>query len=191
MNSARKAGDLSYSVGAVDPEIDGYNGKTWNSHGAALDESGGSPSSSWGVRASQVGGPRESTRGMGNTTTQTERGYDNPEWNVAPGLRISQRQKLQKGDLATGGEITHIGDGANVSPRMQKWLAAGGRAILGTVIPGASVGFTAARQLWPDRNPAENTAWETFIGRKPITLEGPMTQDQLPSRLRRRNRDNG
>jgi len=71
--AARKEG-INYAVGQVDPELEGYNGKVWNSRGAALDESGNIPSP-WGTRAQAAGGPREQTRGMGSTSTQTERGY--------------------------------------------------------------------------------------------------------------------
>lgn len=183
MEQARRSGDLSYSVGKVDPEIDGHTGKGWSNDFGSAPLSAGFG----GTSAAEVGGIRESTRGMGNTTTQTERGYDHPVYNVAPGLNLSQAEPLQRGDLATGGGITHIGDGAEVSPQMRRWLAAGGRAILGSLVPGASAGFMAARQFMPDQNPFQNTTAEEFIGRKPV--EGPVAPDRLPYRVRRQNRN--
>jgi len=45
---------------------------------------------------------------MGNTTTQTERGYDNrtPIAGAGDGFSVSQVTPIQHGDLATGGEYS-------------------------------------------------------------------------------------
>lgn len=181
--AARKAG-LFYTKGAVDDE---YEADPWNTRGGSAALEGAASGGYGGVPAFQLGGPREATRGMGNTTTQTERGYDNPEWNVATGLRISQRTPLQNGDLATGGQVTHIGDGANVPPWLQRALATGLRTAIGSVVPGASLAFRAGREFAPDENPFQNTAFETMMGRKPV--EGPVAPDRLPRHVQRQNRN--
>lgn len=113
MNNARKDGSLAYSVGKVDPEIEGYNGKTWASRGGNPSLEGaasGGVDGAWGVSAGNVGGPRELTRGMGSTTTQTERGYTTNTNGVA-----SQTIPNQQGDLATGGTNTVATSGMDPS----------------------------------------------------------------------------
>lgn len=116
--AARKEG-TTYSVGQVDPELEGYSGKTWQSRrgapgleGAASGGGGGG----FGVSAMDVGGPREATRGMGNTTTQTERGYtvrDMP-WNMID-EGADQAFPNQRGDLATGGQLQVATEGMDPS----------------------------------------------------------------------------
>ena len=74
--AARKEG-ITYSVGQVDPELEGYSGKTWASRRGipGLEGAASGGYNPWGVSAGEVGGDREQTRGMGSTSTQTERGY--------------------------------------------------------------------------------------------------------------------
>jgi hypothetical protein len=104
-NTTTGKGQVGYIMGKVNPELEdaGYNGKTWNSglERAGVESNFGSV---WGTPAGAVGGPRESTRSMGNTTTQTERGYSN-EVHAQGGLQASQTIPFQQGDLATGGQM--------------------------------------------------------------------------------------
>lgn len=104
--TARKNG-ISYVAGQVDPEIEGYNGKTWNNSLSSNASLEGAPSGGEWMGTSTaygVGGGREATRNMGNTTTQTERGYSN-EVHAQGGLQASQTIPFQQGDLATGGQM--------------------------------------------------------------------------------------
>lgn len=98
-------------MGQVDPEVEGYNGKTWNSglERAGVESNFGSV---WGTPAGAIGGPRESTRSMGNTTTQTERGYtvQQQPWNmIDEGSDIGVPN--QQGELATGGTLNVATEG--------------------------------------------------------------------------------
>lgn len=131
-NDARKGSSFKVAAGNVDPEIDGYNGKVWDINigspsleGAA---SGGSDSA-WGTPAGAVGGLREATRGMGNTTTQTERGYQvrKMPWNMI-NEGSDQAFPYQQGDLATGGTLNVSTDGVDAN----KILAIGAKLGIGT-----------------------------------------------------------
>lgn len=98
--TARKNG-IGYVVGQVDPEIEGYNGKTWSNSLSSNASLEGAPSGGEWMGTSTargVSGAREATRNMGSTTTQTERGYTN----ISNG-NISQTIPNQQGDLVTGG----------------------------------------------------------------------------------------
>lgn len=170
----RKAG-TDYSVGRVDPEIGGYNGKTWNDRRDSSD-------STAGISAFDLG-QRENTRkdyGGGEWTHETKnlggKDYQVPTFHD---------------EGATGTNIDHHGYGADVPPWMQRGLATGLRTAIGSVIPGAGLAFAAGRQFMPDENPFQNTAFETLMGRKAV--EGPVAPDRMPYRVRRqnRNRDNG
>ena len=117
--AARKAGDYAMVMGKIDPEAEGYNGKTWESKNQPLTLDG-SPTSGggdvWGTSAQMVGGLREGTHGMGNTTTQTERGYtvkDMP-WNMID-EGADQAFPNQQGELATGGTLNVATDGIDPS----------------------------------------------------------------------------
>jgi len=105
MNAARKDGSLAYSsVGKVDPEIEGYNGKGWDMPGRTID---GDPFA------------REFTHSMGNVTTQTERGYVSNVGmhgitNNGAGYSVEQRSPLQQGDLATGGTLNVATEGMDI-----------------------------------------------------------------------------
>lgn len=129
-NDGRKSGSFRVIAGSVDPEIDGYNGKTWNSGGksSSLEGAASGGDGYWGISSGAVGGPREATRGMGNTTTQTERGYDQ-RTPVADGkgFSVSQRTPIQHGDLATGGEYSAatFGREVNLPPDVMKKLGVG------------------------------------------------------------------
>lgn len=114
MNNARKEGSLAYSVGKVDPEIEGYNGKTWDSRGGNSSLEGAASGGEWmgTSTAYGLGGPREVTRNMGNTTTQTERGYtvQQQPWNmIDEGADIGVPN--QQGQLATGGTLNVATEG--------------------------------------------------------------------------------
>jgi len=90
-NTTTGKGQVGYIMGKVNPELEdaGYNGKTWGTRMGYVD---GDPFA------------REQTHGTGNVTTQTERGYSN-EVHANNGLQVSQTIPLQRGDLATGGQM--------------------------------------------------------------------------------------
>lgn len=112
MNNARKDGSLAYSKGKVDAELEG---DIWDTKGPSMTLEGaasGGGSGAWGVSAGRVGGNREMTRNMGNTTTQTERGYSvlQQPWNmIDEGADIGVPN--QQGELATGGTLNVATEG--------------------------------------------------------------------------------
>lgn len=118
-NTTPGKGQVDYIMGKVNPGLEGagYNGKTWASRGGSYGLEGAASGgyNPWGVGAGEVGGYREQTRGMGNTTTQTERGYtvkDMP-WNMID-EGADQAFPNQQGELATGGTLNVATDGMNV-----------------------------------------------------------------------------
>lgn len=169
--AARKEG-INYAVGQVSPELEGYNGKVWNNRGAALDESGNTPSP-WGTRAQSAGGPREQTRGMGNTTTQTERGYSN-EVHAQGGLQASQTIPYQQGDLATGGQMQVATSGMDVEIPQGMWgkLGISGlKAGASTFIPFfglvSNIGGRIYQKVHKDADPNTQSAVEMMMGYDP------------------------
>lgn len=126
-------------MGQVDPEVEGYNGKTWESKGGnyGLEGSASGGYNPWGVSAAEVGGYREQTRGMGNTTTQTERGYTVKQmpWNMID-EGADQAFPNQQGDLATGGTLNVATDGMDG----RKLLAMGAMLGLGSGPKGTTMG---------------------------------------------------
>lgn len=179
MNNARKDGSLAYSVGRVDPEIEGYSGKTWASRGGNPSLEGaasGGVDGAWGVSASNVGGPREATRGMGNTTTQTERGYDNrtPISGPGDGFSVSQVTPIQHGDLATGGEYSAATFGMDVEIPQVNWKKLGIfglKAGASKLIPGlgmvTNIGGRIYQRFHKDSDPGTQSAMELMMGYDP------------------------
>jgi len=102
MHDAQKEGTMSWNMGKVDPEIEGYNGKAF--------ERGGM------VDGDQFEVYREPTHGTGNVTTQTERGYtvQHQPWNmIDEGADIGIPN--QQGSLATGGTLNVATEGMDAS----------------------------------------------------------------------------
>jgi len=116
-NSNVKDGTASYVMGRADPGIEGYNGKTWDSRRGNPSLEGAASGGEWmgTSTAFGLGGPREFTRNMGNTTTQTERGYSvlQQPWNmIDEGADIGVPN--QHGELATGGTLNVATEGMDI-----------------------------------------------------------------------------
>lgn len=97
MADAQREGTMSWNMGKVDPEVEGYNGKDWGNRMGFVD---GDPFA------------REQTHGTGNVTTQTERGYTVKQqpWNmIDEGADIGVPN--QQGTLATGGTLNVATEG--------------------------------------------------------------------------------
>lgn len=88
VNNARKTGDFRLVGGKVDPEIEGYNGKTWDS-GLEVSKSLGM-GLDWGTPATALSGPRENTR----------KSYGSGEWVNKDG---------KKGYVGTGATGAYLG----------------------------------------------------------------------------------
>lgn len=160
-------------MGQVDPEIEGYNGKTWNSglERAGVESNFGSV---WGTPAGAVGGPRESTRNMGSTTTQTERGYDNRTPVSGNGFSMSQVTPIQHGDLATGGEYSAATYGMDVEIPEVNWKKlgiSGLKAGASALIPGlglvTNIGGRIYQKFHKDSDPNTQSAMELMMGYDP------------------------
>lgn len=162
MNAARKDGSLAYSsVGKVDPEIEGYNGKGWDMPGRTID---GDPFA------------REFTHSMGNVTTQTERGYDNrtPIAGAGDGFSVSQVTPIQHGDLATGGEYSAATFGMDVEIPQVNWKKlgiSGLKAGASALIPGlgmvTNIGGRIYQRFHKDSDPNTQSAMELMMGYDP------------------------
>lgn len=162
MNAARKDGSLAYSsVGKVDPEIEGYNGKGWDMPGRTID---GDPFA------------REFTHSMGNVTTQTERGYVNrtPIAGAGDGFSVSQVTPIQHGDLATGGEYSAATFGMDVEIPQVNWKKlgiSGLKAGASALIPGlgmvTNIGGRIYQRFHKDSDPNTQSAMELMMGYDP------------------------
>ena len=109
----------------IDPEIDGYNGKSFGHESGMID---GDPFA------------REPTHDMGGVTTQTERGYNNRTLSSGPGLSVSQKTPIQTGQLATGGVGQFESRDIELPKDLVKKLGVMGlKAGMSTVVPGIGV----------------------------------------------------
>lgn len=155
----------------IDAELEGdvFNtqGKSASLEGAA---SGGG--GYWGTSAGAVGGPREATRGMGSTTTQTERGYGQlTPISDGNGFSISQRTPIQQGDLATGGErnVATYGKEINLPEGVMKKLGlAAMRQGVTKLVPGLGLITMVGGKLYQryGKSDGKQSFLETILGIK-------------------------
>ena len=175
MHDAQKDGSMSWYMGKVDPEAEGYDGKAYSQSGGSIDgdQFGGMGHTEWGGFGSPIGS-REETHGTGGVTTQTERGYDNRTPIQGPGYSVSQETPIQRGDLATGGEynVATYGREIELSPVMWKKLGIGALKqgvatfvpMLGTVM---SIGGRIYQKVHKDTDPNTQSAMESIMGYDP------------------------
>ena len=97
----------------MDPEIAGYNGKTWEGRrGSAALEGAPSSGGSFGTSAFEVGGHREATRTNDGGATRVNMRGVNDSYKNANGSSMTLTQgdtQGWQGDLATGGTVTGRG----------------------------------------------------------------------------------
>lgn len=167
MNQARKNGDRSYSLNKVDPEIDGYNGKVWTGIRGSAELEGAPSAGGFGVSARDVGGPRESTRGMGNTKTQTERGYTTVTQPLGPGSVMTSTEQIPniEGELATGG--TGLFASRDVPPELiKKFGLAALKVGMSVFVPGLGTVVNVAGKIKQKtgKSDGKQSFWESFAG---------------------------
>ena len=117
MHDAQKDGSISWYMGKVDPEAEGYDGKAYSRSSGTIDgdQFSGMGNTEWGGFGSPIGS-REETHGTGGVTTQTERGYtvQHQPWNmIDEGADIGIPN--QQGSLATGGTLNVATEGMDAS----------------------------------------------------------------------------
>lgn len=162
-NEGRKNGSFRVVAGNVDPEIEGYNGKSWD-----------------GERYGSVDGDpfaREQTHGMGNVTTQTERGYTTMSKPLGNGSVMTEEHQypVLEGDLATGG--TRLMDAKDIQlpdHLVQKLGLSALKAGASTFVPGIGLVTNIAGKFVQrfGKSNGKQSWWETAMGIKDANYGG-------------------
>lgn len=142
-----------YVIGRTDPEVDGYNGKDWERGGL--------------VDGDQFGVFREPTRGTGNVTTQTERGYTTITKPLGPGSPMTSTEKLPNlyGDLATGGDAGFVA--RDLPPDViKKFGLAALKVGMSVFVPSLGTVINVAGKIKQKvgQSDGKQSFWETFAG---------------------------
>lgn len=169
-SSARKEG-INYVMGQVDPEVEGYNGKTWNRADVGNASLEGAPSGGgdWMGTSSafNVGGPREQTRsndgGGGRVMVRGARAnYNTPNGN----MEVSQPDQVgTQTDLASGGTFTSTG--REIPPEMVKRFGLGALKVgMSVFVPGLGTVINVAGKIKQKtgHSDGKQSFWETFAG---------------------------